>query len=80
MNPIEKGIQFQKEFNELINHAIHDGAPLPNMILTLDDAKFELRMLLFRLREQQAAKELAGKIIQVGSIPPHIKPLQPPGA
>jgi hypothetical protein len=59
----EKVIGFQKQFSELINGSLHDGCPLSPIIVTLDDAKFNLQMLLYRIREQQASKELTGKII-----------------
>ncbi len=63
MNAIEKTVQFQKQFGDLVHGAVNEGIALPNIIMTLDDAKFELRMLLFRVRQEQTAKDMASKII-----------------
>ena len=63
MNAIEKTFQFQKQFGDLVHSAVDSGIALPNIIMTLGDAEFELRMLLFRVRQEQTAKELTSKII-----------------
>ena len=60
--------EFQLNFQSLINGAIKDGVPLPNLILVLSSAEFEIQMMWAQLRQHQAQSELASKIIPAGHI------------
>lgn len=68
MNAAEQVMQFNRDFREMINRAVRENVPLSPMILTLDDAKFELQTMLLALRRQAQAEELTHKIVPVGQI------------
>lgn len=68
MTPSEKSVQFSTEFGEMLNRAVNSGVPLPNIIMHLGNAEFEMRWLLNQLQKENQAREIAHKIIPAGAI------------
>ena len=68
MNQQQRTTQFKDEFSELIERSMREGASLAQMIHSLSESEFELRLTALQLRQQKTAAEIASKIIPAGSI------------
>jgi hypothetical protein len=68
MNQKERTAQFKTEFSELIERAMREGASLAQMAHSLSEAEFELRLTSLQMRREQAAADLATKILPLGKI------------
>ena len=69
MNQQQRTAQFKNEFAELIERAMREGASLAQMAHSLSEAEFELRLTSMQMRREQAAADLATKILPAGTIP-----------
>lgn len=68
MNQQQRTAQFKAEFAILIERAMREGASLAQMAHSLAEAEFELRLTSLQMRREQAAADLAGKILPAGKI------------
>ena len=65
---IENVKQFQTSVREAVAVAMNNRVNIRNLLIELDEQKFQLQMLLFSMEQERQAREAASAIIPVGQI------------